>query len=194
MYEEDYDDEEEEDYFDIFLYPMDLDPGLADLLKRSLRALDYRLFVYDPVTRSRAVLENALETLADCEFAIFILTPKSVDSALLNQFAGVAKSMEQRMKVFCMPGVRGKGMLSLAERVELRGDHEEIVSQVLRWIIEEEGVEMFSFKCSSCRDDDDYELPTARDITNWERSRKPFEVVACCEHINRFNPKTLLPL
>ena len=192
MYEDDYEDDED-DYFDMFIYPIDLDNGLVEMLKRSLRSLDYRLFVYNPgAQRSRAVLENAMEVLSDCEFMILILTPRSVDSALLNQFAGYAGSMEQRMGVFCMHGVRGKGILSLANRVEVGGDHEEIVSSVLRWMIKEEEIEVFSFKCQVCKDDDDYELPTAKDFANWERNRQAFEVLACCEHINRFNPKTLL--
>jgi hypothetical protein len=190
-----YEDDDEDDYYDMFIYPVDLDPGLTEMLKKSMRTLDYRLFVYNPgARRSRAVLENAMETLSDCEFMIIILTPRNVDSALLNQFAGIASSMEQRMGVFCLPGARGKGILSLADRIEVGGDNEEIVSSVLRWLINEEGIEVFGFKCSSCRDDDEYELPTPRDIENWEHNRQPFEVIACCEHINRFNPKTLLPL
>ena len=98
------------------------------------------------------------------------------------------------MGVFTYPGVRGKGLLSLAPKIDIDQDPEDVVSSVLRWLIEEEGIEMFSFRCGSCRDDDDCELPTRRDIENWESSRRPFEVVACCEHINRFNPKTLLPI
>ena len=72
-------------------------------------------------------------------------------------------------------------------------DINEIVSKIIWYFIEEDGISRFTFDCEKCGEEWWLDIPDKKDLYNWKRKNRPLkDKCNACNHINKINPRTLL--